>query len=114
MFRFAPRDPLRVSSILAFTNPRFRPADSCNNHVTISFSCGVLEVLQHHLRPLSFCKAGKDGDFHGGNTGFQRKGFIPDWCAVSYLLEKSSFAVAREKTILIGSERLGKGQGQSR
>ena len=46
--------------------------------------------------------------FHGGNTGFQRKGFIPDRCAVSYLLEESSFAVAREKTILIRSERLGK------
>jgi hypothetical protein len=53
-------------------------------------------------------------DFHGGKTGFQRKGLIPDWCAVSYLLKKSLFAVAREKTILIGSERLGKGQGQSR
>jgi len=44
-------------------------SSSCNNHVTISLSCGVLEVLQHHLRPLSSCKAMKDGYFHGGNTG---------------------------------------------
>ena len=42
---------------------------SCNDHVTISFSCGVLEVLQHHLRPLSCCKAVKGEPFHGGNTG---------------------------------------------
>jgi hypothetical protein len=47
---------------------------SCNNHVTISFSCGVLEVLQHHLRPLSSCKAAKGGYFHGGNTGFSTEG----------------------------------------
>ena len=42
---------------------------SCNVHVTISCSFGVLEVLQHHLRPLSCCKAVKGGAFHGGNTG---------------------------------------------
>ena len=48
------------SSILALPNPHFQPAKesfrSCNNHLTISFSCGVLEVLQHHLRPLSLVK----------------------------------------------------------
>jgi hypothetical protein len=50
---------------------------SCNNHVTISFSCGGLEVLQYHLRPLCSCKAAKDGHFHGGNTAFQRNGVHP-------------------------------------
>ena len=39
---------------------------------------------------------------------FSTEGIDPDRCAVSYLLEKSSFAVAREKTILIRSERLGR------
>ena len=38
-------------------------------HVTISSSYEVLEVLQHHLRPLSYCKAVKGEAFHGGNTG---------------------------------------------
>ena len=42
---------------------------SCNDHVTEDISCGFLEVLQHHLRPLSCCKAMKGGAFHGGNTG---------------------------------------------
>ena len=42
---------------------------SCNVHVTISFFCGALEVLQYHLRPLSCCKAVQGEAFHGGNTG---------------------------------------------
>ena len=41
-------------------------------------------------------------------TQVSTEGVDPDRCAVSYLLEKSSFAVAREKTILIRSERLGR------
>jgi hypothetical protein len=62
-----------------------------------SHPCCVVSI---RYRPIS--------PFHCGNTGFQRKGFIPDRCAVSYLLENSSFAVAREKTILIRSEHLGR------
>ena len=49
--------------------PIFACIFSCNDHVTLSCSCWVLEVLQHHLRPLNCCKAMKGGAFHGGNTG---------------------------------------------
>jgi len=41
------------------------PALSCNNHVTIRFSCGALEVLTAPPAPLSSCKAGKGGTFDG-------------------------------------------------
>jgi len=42
---------------------------SCNDHVTINKSCAVSEVLQYHLRPLSYCKDVKGVAFHGDNTG---------------------------------------------
>ena len=40
--------------------------ESICGHVTISFFCGALEVLQHHLRPLTSCKAVKGEASHGG------------------------------------------------
>ena len=65
---------------------------SCNNHVTISFTCGVLEVLQHHLRPLSYCKAVKGDVFHGGNTGSNPVGDAKLNQIVSSIADESTLA----------------------
>jgi hypothetical protein len=57
-------EPARTS-VMNRSLMRWRLSDrrSCNDHVTISFSCGVLEVLQHHLRPLSLVKPRRTDTF---------------------------------------------------